>query len=84
MVRLILNTERIAGLNLGVNKPNSDGDVPDLGWLPHRGDLGRVAQQSLSVAKGLVAPQLSQEPVGMDANSLCIHSLPSYTRINRV
>ncbi len=30
-VDLINHPERIASLNLGVNKPNSDGDVPDLG-----------------------------------------------------
>lgn len=30
-VDLILNPERITALNLGVNKPNTDGDAPDLG-----------------------------------------------------
>ena len=29
-VDLILNPERITALNLGVNKPNTDGDSPDL------------------------------------------------------
>lgn len=29
-VDLILNLERITALNLGVNKPNTDGDAPDL------------------------------------------------------
>ncbi|WP_427788406.1 SDR family oxidoreductase [Brevundimonas diminuta] len=29
-VDLILNPERITALNLGVNKPNTDGDAPDL------------------------------------------------------
>lgn len=30
-VDLIMNPERITALNLGVNKPNTDGDAPDLG-----------------------------------------------------
>ena len=31
VIELILNPERIAALNLGVNKPNTDGDTPNLG-----------------------------------------------------